>query len=406
MCSGSVAPVDNRGNTVVERDEAEWVAAAWARRESLRRGYECAPMLAEFDLGYVVWQRQPAGMPTAPGDFPKTVIDRATGALSTWPSVPPDIVHDHYRRQRTDAIRTADPRAELRRADRAATPTTVAHLATADGQFRAKGARGDQHLRHHPLVSAYLAGRRPTRGGDRHAELIAVSDALHEWDHRRAAAGQPPIDLASARAAFGQGRITTTRVREPGDPDGGQEARPCESCILALIHMGLMEPSMAAYAEAFDDEVEWDPRPEADMLAHADIAQTVAVAGLHSRHVPSEAAFRILARFRGLVSARSGPGEQVWIRPFTIRAFRAAHTADPLADLGRSIGTTLFPIGAEDDAVLATDPAGRVFALDQAGEWFIGPDIDTALATLLHGRAPSRIRDDGTWQTEPGAASH
>ena len=62
------------------------------------------------------------------------------------------------------------------------------------------------------------------------------------------------------------------------------------------------------------------------------------------------------------------------------------------------IGTTLFPIGTEnDDAILAVDPGGRVFALDQAGEWFIGPDIDTALTNLLLGRAAPRIRDDGTW---------
>ena len=37
---------------MIDRQEAERVAAAWARRESVRRGYECTPMLVEFDLGY------------------------------------------------------------------------------------------------------------------------------------------------------------------------------------------------------------------------------------------------------------------------------------------------------------------------------------------------------------------
>ena len=38
-----------------------------------------------------------------------------------------------------------------------------------------------------------------------------------------------------------------------------------------------------------------------------------------------------------------------------------------------------------------------MFALDQAGEWFVGPDIDAALTNLLLGRPAARIRDDGTW---------
>ncbi len=136
----------------------------------------------------------------------------------------------------------------------------------------------------------------------------------------------------------------------------------------------------------------------ADALAAADVAQTTAVPGLTARHQPSPAAERVLTAYRGLVTKRSGPGEAVWIRRFTIRAFRAAHTADPLADLGRLIGTTLFPIGTEnDDAILAVDPGGRAFALDQAGEWFIASDIDAALTNLLLGRAAARIRDDGTW---------
>ena len=76
----------------------------------------------------------------------------------------------------------------------------------------------------------------------------------------------------------------------------------------------------------------------------------------------------------------------------------AAHTADTLADFGAALGVRLFPIGSErQDSILAVDEQGRIFALDQAGEWFLGDDIDAALTTLLLGRSPARVRDDGTW---------
>lgn len=406
---------------MIDRQEAERVAAAWARRESVRRGYECTPMLVEFDLGYVVWQQQPAGVVTVPGDLTTTVIDRDTGELTSWPALPPAVVQDEYRslHDRPRPTRTADPTAELRRsATRAGTPATAAHLTTTYGQFVARGAKGDQDLRHHPLVRDYLddlpAGHL-TRGGDRHAELIVVSDALHALDLERA----EPLSQEDARAAFAGAQLQAMRVREPGDPEGGRPARPCESCLKALVYFGVLEWPVLAFAEESrpphaDDVPDpgrfpppvadamvaagWRPRAGADALAAADVAQTTAVPGLTARHQPSPAAERVLTAYRGLVTKRGGPGEAVWIRRFTIRAFRAAHTADPLADLGRLIGTTLFPIGTEnDDAILAVDPGGRVFALDQAGEWFIGPDIDAALTNLLLGRPAPRIRDDGTW---------
>ena len=52
---------------MITREDAEEIAAGWARRESERRGYECAPMLSEFDLGFVVWTRQPREVATHPG---------------------------------------------------------------------------------------------------------------------------------------------------------------------------------------------------------------------------------------------------------------------------------------------------------------------------------------------------
>ncbi len=70
--------------------------------------------------------------------------------------------------------------------------------------------------------------------------------------------------------------------------------------------------------------------------------------------------------------------------------------ADTLADFGAVLGVRLFPLGTErGDSIIAVDERGRIFALDQAGEWFLGLDIDAALTTLLLGR----VRDDGTWWT-------
>ncbi|MEE3919750.1 SUKH-3 domain-containing protein [Micromonospora sp. BRA006-A] len=86
------------------------------------------------------------------------------------------------------------------------------------------------------------------------------------------------------------------------------------------------------------------------------------------------------------------------ISRFTTNPLRAAHTADSLADFAAVLGARLFPLGSErQESILAVDEHGRIFALDQAGEWFLGADIDAALTTLLLGRAPARVRDDGTW---------
>jgi hypothetical protein len=78
----------------------------------------------------------------------------------------------------------------------------------------------------------------------------------------------------------------------------------------------------------------------------------------------------------------------------------AAHTADTLGEFAGVIGARLFPIGAEaqGDTILAVDEQGRIFALDQAGEWFLGETIDEAITGLLTGGGPARrIHDDGHW---------
>lgn len=41
--------------------------------------------------------------------------------------------------------------------------------------------------------------------------------------------------------------------------------------------------------------------------------------------------------------------------------------------------------------MLAIDTEGRVYSIDHTGDWFLGQDIDEALATLVTGTQPPRL---------------
>ncbi|MFJ8202497.1 SUKH-3 domain-containing protein [Micromonospora chalcea] len=410
---------------VIERQQAEQIASVWARRDSDRLGFPCTPVVEEFDLGYVVLSTVSADARALPGDLPTTVIDKETGEVSTWPRIPAPAVEAMYRQQRPDeprAPRAVDPAAQLlRELTRLPTPGAAAHL-TLDGRRHvAQGAKGDVEVRHHPLVQSYLDDLTPghlVRGGERHAEMIVVSDALYEHDHRRAAEGLPPLTIEDARDLLGTSRIEVYRSREPGDPLGGLADLPCDSCVKFLVRFGVLpwpdlafveewrpEPREVIQPGRFPDEVAhalmdggWQISMFNEALAMGAMTETREIAGQHHRHEPFPAAEAALTAFPAVLSRRRGPGEQVWISRFTTNPLRAAHSADSLADFGAVIGARLFPLGSErQESILAVDEHGRIFALDQAGEWFLGADIDAALTTLLLGRAPARVRDDGTW---------
>ncbi|MBO4207078.1 SUKH-3 domain-containing protein [Micromonospora echinofusca] len=410
---------------MISRQEAEEIAAVWAQRDSSRLGVPCTPVVHEFDLGYLITAAVPPTTPTTPGDLPHTIVDRETGEVSNWPRLPAQVVERLYREDRVSrpaSPRTVDPAAQLLRSvRRAATPDTAAHL-TVEGRLHvANGAKGEVTLRHHPLVRAYLdelpAGRL-VRGGERHAELIVISDVLYAEDQQRATDGQPSAEIADAVGLFEEAHLEIFRIREPGDPAAGRAERPCDSCLNALVHFGLRpwsdlaftrewrpEPQPSPQPDRFPPEVSnslvaagWQPGFGDEALATIAIEETCEVSGVSRGHHPFPAVQQLLAMFPGLSSSRMGPGTEVWISGFTIEPLSAAYSADTLADFGRVLGVRLFPIGTEQqESILAVDEHGRVFALDQAGEWFLGADIDTALTTLLLGRAPARVRDDGTW---------
>ena len=402
---------------MISRSEAEEIAARWARDESEQRGYGCEPVLAEFDVGYVIWTRPPPTVLPVPGDGARTVIDRETGALSTWPAIPPEDIATLYRDRRPLPGRTVEVETTLRRAaHRGASPTTAAHL-TVDGRlFRAQGAKGDRTITHHPLVRAYLSTVDPgalVRGAERHAELIVLSDALHDADRDRPA----PITLAEARSWLITAQVAAYLVRERDDPLGGLVSRPCETCIGALVDFALLPWSDLAFT------TEWrhgsDRIPEPGRFPH-EVARTLAGGGwleLGSLDVLGEeaverteaasggrlrafaAARRVAAEFPRVRCGRRGPGTRRAIRLLTLDPVPGAHAVGALAELSEVIGAALFPIGVEGgDAVVAIDERGRVFVLDQAGEWFVGDTLDEALVGLLTGDGPARrIDDDGRW---------
>ncbi|GAB2580545.1 hypothetical protein Aab01nite_57140 [Paractinoplanes abujensis] len=398
---------------MITREEAEAVAARWASNESEQRGYGCEPMLAEFDLGYVIWTRQPSTVRSVPGDGARTVIDRETGVLSTWPGVPPEEIAAIYRQRRPTPPGTVDPTISLLRLTRRRpTPTTAAHLTVGDRLFRAQGAKGDQHINHHPLVIdrlEMLGAEAHARGVDRHAELIVLSDALHDVSRARGS----EIGLDDARAWLTGATFAAHLVRDQADPLAGQECRPCETCIGVLVDLAVLPWSDLAFASEWrhgSDRIPVTgrfPYEVARTLAgggwigpsNGDDAVARAVEASGGRLRPFEAARTAIADFPGVRCARRGPGLRRAVRLLRLDPVPGAYAVAALTEFAEVIGVPLFPIGVEGgDAVVAIDELGRVFVLDQAGEWFVGSTLDEALTGLLTGDGPARrVRDDGSW---------
>ncbi|MFG1922425.1 SUKH-3 domain-containing protein [Cryptosporangium sp. NPDC048952] len=137
--------------------------------------------------------------------------------------------------------------------------------------------------------------------------------------------------------------------------------------------------------------------PDAASAAITTVCAYTAADG--ARHTSFRAAEQALGEFTGIYVSQDGPGVTLRRRPFAIDPTLATPTAATLAAFGQALGIPLFPLGVEgtDDAVLAIDERGRVFALDAGGEWFLGDRVEAALTTLVTGAQPPRVRDDGRW---------
>lgn len=105
------------------------------------------------------------------------------------------------------------------------------------------------------------------------------------------------------------------------------------------------------------------------------------------------AAVEAWAEFGGLHITASAPGRQIAPASVRIDPLSGLHLARTLGDLGRALETEVSPLGEEGDgqAVLAIDAEGRVYSIDHTGDWFLGTDIDQALATLVGGIQPERL---------------
>jgi hypothetical protein len=121
-----------------------------------------------------------------------------------------------------------------------------------------------------------------------------------------------------------------------------------------------------------------------------------------------DAATAVIAEFGGLSVDQDGPGIDLRRRAFTIDPTQAYGTGDTLADLGKRLDTRLFPVGTDgnQDSILAVDEAGRVYALDHAGTWYLGDAIDSGLVTLVTGAQPLRLDSLGNWCPPPPNAPH
>jgi hypothetical protein len=98
---------------MITRADADAVAAAWARSESLAKGREHRATVEEFDLGFAVKTTAVRRLfsPSEVGAGVR-VVDRATGRVSTWPNWPLATLQEVYREQRGDIVdppKTADP---------------------------------------------------------------------------------------------------------------------------------------------------------------------------------------------------------------------------------------------------------------------------------------------------------
>lgn len=152
----------------------------------------------------------------------------------------------------------------------------------------------------------------------------------------------------------------------------------------------------------------WDIR-QAEIWADALRAHTSP--GGH-QHSVFPAAVEAWAEFGGLYLAGTAPGRHIAPTPLVIDPSHGLYWARTLADLGRALEVEVAPLGQElradaegltaggeagapgaldGTALLAIDAHGRVYSLDHSGDYFLGSDLDLALATLIDGVRPVRL---------------
>jgi hypothetical protein len=109
--------------------------------------------------------------------------------------------------------------------------------------------RADQPPQLHPLVQDYLdtlTNTQRERWTGRCPEIILISRHLTTIDNNRTTrAARKPLTHSEARRSLKQAKLTTTRIRENGDPEHGRYAPPCRTCEAALAHFGVRTVDLA-----------------------------------------------------------------------------------------------------------------------------------------------------------------
>ncbi|MBL1068650.1 SUKH-3 domain-containing protein [Streptomyces sp. 7-21] len=262
----------------------------------------------------------------------------------------------------------------------------------------------------HPVVAAILDGL-GTGQRERHIGRCPEVALLSRWLTESGA-----VTLDDARRALAGAGIVTRHVREDGDPQHGQHAPHCRSCTVLLARLGVSSASAAAapgaaaaLAEGPATGSPWTTGTVDEALAragwqpgrrHVALAERWADAlsghdsPLVRPHTLFPAAFEAWAECGELWLEPTGPGLAFAPSPVVIDPLRGLHWARTLADLADALGTQLCPLGEEGGgtALLAIDAEGRVYAIDHTGDWYLGPDVRSGLATLLTGAAPAQLR--------------
>lgn len=353
-------------------DDARRLAERLASEASLRTGRPWRGFVEEFEQGFAIWTVPPVGE-SPPIGLGKTVLDKETGGVTHWPSWPTSVLAAEYAAASPKPKATPSPPGVL--------PLLARErwIESPDGRvWRAESWPAEAAPTHHPLVAQWLSSQdKLVRGVERHAELLVLSEALHD----------DGVDQDLLKQCVAEG------------------ARPCDSCTQAYVHFGLFdEPALALVSPAKGEfATDIPPFPSGQPFDSARWAG-FAFELLAPVISPVEAARGAIARFPAARSTRRGPGHEVWIRPFKLGVTRALRRHAPaLAGFSELLEAVLFPIGEEEnaDGVIAVDGHGRIFMLDQAGAWFLGGNIDTAIATLAEGHHP--LLDKLTLQKETTA---
>ncbi|RBM05882.1 hypothetical protein DEH69_27025 [Streptomyces sp. PT12] len=259
----------------------------------------------------------------------------------------------------------------------------------------------------HPVVADILASL-GTAQRDRHLgrcpEPALLSRCLAD-------AGAHTLD--QARSALHEAGITTRHIREDGDPQHGEYAPHCRSCVVLLARLGVRSVSAAPAAPGGGSDTlatggPWSVGSVDEALAaagwtpgrrHAAEAERWADALSAHRspqghtHALFPAAFETWAELGPMTLGPSGPGREYAATGIVIDPLRGLHWARTLGDLGRALDTRLAPLGEESGgtALVAIDPEARLYCVDHTGDWYLGPDVISGLATLLTGAAPHRL---------------